>query len=595
MIDASNPYGAAYAASERAHAISNKLPRYPASSMDALQAAARGDWKFAAQHHDKASKFHEGEKGEWGEEQHLKHTAAAAAHREAAIANAIAWLASQTGEQDWRPDSITPEDQMFQLARKPLREKALAATRKAVGDDTSGYADDAWNAALDYNHPKAARAHNKAAENMEELAGMNSTSTVSSKRFLHYAKLHKAAAIAHALAHLESQTGEQDWRPESILPEDQMFLERPRRMQFGKKFKEIKSSETAHEGLSRILAGKDTKRGRGKNTILTREPNGDISVVLHKTKIVTAHPNGDVTLNHGGWPTPLTRNHMAGYTGLPISLSPNKFSVYLGGKWHPYENGTRFPSPEVLASLVSTEQDYRPEHIIPEDFYALHRRLARWTQSYPGVHRAAFATPSAQYFASLKQLYPHDTKPIFESDFRHTLTPHGPVLDLDFSQHRPGKATGDYAVTGAGHAAAVFRHAAGLVHEALHEHKPSVLTFNAVEPSRQRLYDNLAGKVSLVHPDYTGYTLPAVRGTRYALVHKDAEPTFLATATKHGVKPVKLNTVKPTSKTRLERRRKLAAIPPSTQGTVTVRVPTPTPVATSKPVKTPAPTFILPG
>lgn len=178
-------------------------------------------------------------------------------------------------------------------------------------------------------------------------------------------------------------------------------------------------------------------------------------------------------------------------------------------------------------------------------------RLARpWAERFPGYHTSRFTTPAASYTATLHHVKPIVTsEPSFESDLRATLPEYG----FQFSQDSTDKDQGDMHATGVGHAASVFRNAAGLAKDALHRFTPGALTFSASEPSRQRLYDALAGKVALVHPDYTGYKITRGDSTHYALVHKSHVPAYFTTAAKHGLTPEALNTVRPGSRARLAR------------------------------------------
>lgn len=179
------------------------------------------------------------------------------------------------------------------------------------------------------------------------------------------------------------------------------------------------------------------------------------------------------------------------------------------------------------------------------------KKLARlWAERFPGYHTSRFATPVASYTATLHHVKPVATnEPSFESDLHHALPEYG----FQFSQDSTDKDQGDMHATGVGHAASVFRNAAGLAKDALHRFTPGALTFSASEPSRQRLYDALAGKVALVHPDYTGYKITRGDSTHYALVHKSHVPAYFTTAAKHGLTPEALNTVRPGSRARLAR------------------------------------------
>lgn len=109
---------------------------------------------------------------------------------------------------------------------------------------------------------------------------------------------------------------------------------------------------------------------------------------------------------------------------------------------------------------------------------------------------------------------------------RHSLRRYGAAIESRFNF---GQGTGKNllkTLTGTGHAREVVTTVIGLVKDVLHKHTPSVLSFGASnqEPSRVKLYDFLAKRVSQLHPDYVAHKDPGhPKGTAtYSLIHKDA-------------------------------------------------------------------------
>ena len=85
------------------------------------------------------------------------------------------------------------------------------------------------------------------------------------------------------------------------------------------------------------------------------------------------------------------------------------------------------------------------------------------------------------------------------------------------------------AVTGTGGAPRVFSHAASLVVDALHRHRPASLEYSAEEPSRQRLYRHVTKHITQHHPDYVGYEIQVPdpeKPAEFAAVHKDFVSDF---------------------------------------------------------------------
>lgn len=63
------------------------------------------------------------------------------------------------------------------------------------------------------------------------------------------------------------------------------------------------------EGWSDLLGDNDAMK-IAHNTTLVRLDADNLGVVLHSTTIVTFHRDGRISLNTGGWNTPLTRQRM---------------------------------------------------------------------------------------------------------------------------------------------------------------------------------------------------------------------------------------------------------------------------------------------
>jgi hypothetical protein len=79
-----------------------------------------------------------------------------------------------------------------------------------------------------------------------------------------------------------------------------------------------------------------------------------------------------------------------------------------------------------------------------------------------------------------------------------------------------------YKVTGAGKAHEVFSQVVPATVSYIKEAKPSVLTFTAAEPSRQRLYDRLVKVASATLPEYKAYSQDDESSRRYVVVHRSA-------------------------------------------------------------------------
>jgi hypothetical protein len=75
-----------------------------------------------------------------------------------------------------------------------------------------------------------------------------------------------------------------------------------------------------HAAAVRTVRG-STGRSRRKvanNTWAEIQPDGSVTITLHRTAIVTIHPGDSITLNSGGWRTVTTKARMNDYVGNRI-------------------------------------------------------------------------------------------------------------------------------------------------------------------------------------------------------------------------------------------------------------------------------------
>lgn len=95
-------------------------------------------------------------------------------------------------------------------------------------------------------------------------------------------------------------------------------------------------------------------------------------------------------------------------------------------------------------------------------------------------------------------------------------------------------------ITGAGHAADVFRYATGLLLAGLSKHNPEYMQFSAAEPSRQKLYRQMASRIERHNPNYTAFeaTLKGEPSGNFYLVHKDAKDKLSQISESSNLRPL---------------------------------------------------------
>lgn len=81
-------------------------------------------------------------------------------------------------------------------------------------------------------------------------------------------------------------------------------------------------------------------------TVITQDEDGTRNVILHSTTIVKTHPDGTVTLDSGGYTTPVTKrrmNQVANAWNLKFGVyqKNHEWFVSLPGGDIPFEDGMR--------------------------------------------------------------------------------------------------------------------------------------------------------------------------------------------------------------------------------------------------------------
>jgi len=109
------------------------------------------------------------------------------------------------------------------------------------------------------------------------------------------------------------------------------------------------------------LLGKKAAIKLEHNTYLHRIDPDTFGVRLYNTDVVKIHRNGAYSLHSGGFHGPVTANRMSIYSPATVTHSRTKGLMRNGV---PFEEGTTISLPQ------APEQDFRPESMLPEDYYA---------------------------------------------------------------------------------------------------------------------------------------------------------------------------------------------------------------------------------
>jgi hypothetical protein len=100
----------------------------------------------------------------------------------------------------------------------------------------------------------------------------------------------------------------------------------------------------SYADCQRVMAtARDPSAGKplGKNTRLVLRDGGAYAVRYYQTDIVTYHEDGTVSLNHGTWQTPSTRQNIMVFSPFCLCQEKGKWFVKVGEEWIPFANGMR--------------------------------------------------------------------------------------------------------------------------------------------------------------------------------------------------------------------------------------------------------------
>jgi hypothetical protein len=102
------------------------------------------------------------------------------------------------------------------------------------------------------------------------------------------------------------------------------------------------------------LAGRDT-RLVARNTRLVRHED-HIGLRLHDTEVVKYHRNGDVSLDSGGWLTPVTKERMHRFTDAFVGSTKGRWHVTWGSRTVPFANGMVLHPDGSVSGIPSDEE-----------------------------------------------------------------------------------------------------------------------------------------------------------------------------------------------------------------------------------------------
>jgi len=125
--------------------------------------------------------------------------------------------------------------------------------------------------------------------------------------------------------------------------------------------------------LTQVLRNRDERKPSGVATTLRRVGDA-IAIRYHDTDVVTVSADDTYTLDSGGWRTVTTKARINEYS--PARLYQQKGVWYLSTPTGriPFADGMAVDSdgipPEAMAKCQVDTVDWRPDAMIPEDYYA---------------------------------------------------------------------------------------------------------------------------------------------------------------------------------------------------------------------------------